>query len=307
LSRLLERDFALANDTNATCLAVLGFMSSTKDQNSVGELEDLALWAVEALTVALVPPDDTLCCLDSRAFGLLGTPGETGFQHASIIEQFRDDLSRNNRPHLVTSDAGVENLAERRVDGCVTFGALDSAFADEASCESVLRTVARLLCSGGKFFGLCVDSASLWTPLRKAYEARQTGRAAPAPSVDIRLPYRASDASFCIAMDPDANALFRSAYGHVFTLGVGTGTKASSRKCYLVNFGELIRVASRVGLEYREALNLKDFWEEFHRPLQYCEEMRSFYRRFQGQKFRPSPAALEGAAYFSVFVFEAVS
>ncbi|KAK4531728.1 hypothetical protein CCYA_CCYA09G2585 [Cyanidiococcus yangmingshanensis] len=279
-------------------------MATKKDSSTLIELQNLVLWALEALTRALVPIGGVLCCLDPDDLDLFGAFENNSSSPLGLLRQFRSDLSGPGRMQLFTGKECLDHVAEGAVDGCVTFCALDSAFENATCCEALLRRVAGRLRPGCRFFGICVDSASAWTSIQKEFEARQIGRSISEKWLETSL---RAGGLLRLSIDETTNSYARAAYGHEFCLGRSDDIENNLRRGYLVNFAELVRIAPQYGLVFREALNLRDLWDEFHRPLQYCEEMRSFYQRFPGQQFRPSPAVLDSAIYFSTFVIEAVA
>jgi hypothetical protein len=270
---------------------------------SLSELEHLVLWALEALTSVLIPLDGVVRCLDPEQTGLFGTSTTKRDWQPSLLAQLRSDLSGKLRVHFITEEDQLEKNVPGATDGCLTIHALDSAFADATSCKTLLQSVARSLRPGGRFFGICVDSASAWTPIQKHFESRQTSGSVSKAWLETSL---RSGGRIQFRVDETPYAYARTAYGHEFRLEGDSGIESAHRSGCLVNFAELIRIAPQCGLVFREALNLRNLWDEFHRPLQYCEEMRSFYHRLPGQQFRPSIAALDSAIYFSTFVLEAV-
>ena len=274
-------------------------------------LRPLLLWTSATLTGALLAPGERLrSLLPDTALGDNGRPPadlfdnvEREFIHRLAVTQRYDvDLSRSD------PDA-VDPLA----DGCVTLTCLDQAFEDPARLHALLQRVRSRLRYGGYFYGVCAESSALWSSAQKEYEARQLQRAPSGPPIPPARPTVlhpvTADMRFTLRAAEYWRGSANAAYGQLYTLSLAAPESDSRRDAYLVNFAELCQVATSCGFRFVDAINLRDFCEEFHKPLQHCDWMAavSGVEVAVGPHavFRPSPRALEMAAYFSTFVLVA--
>mmetsp|Transcript_11431 Transcript_11431/g.19410 ORF Transcript_11431/g.19410 Transcript_11431/m.19410 type:complete len:255 (+) Transcript_11431:257-1021(+) len=156
-------------------------------------------------------------------------------------------------------------------------GAVERSFGSEETARLLLSNVATHLRPGGFFFGIFPDSSAIWYKAQKAFMNQKT---------------QVRGEGYTIKFESETFTYF----GTRCTIRYDDGVEYTEP---LVHFPSLLRLAKEAGLQYIEAVNLVDFFED---------NKRKFSHILTGERIVDRKGKLvrfeDVCGLFSTFVFQ---
>ncbi|XP_072992338.1 mRNA cap guanine-N(7) methyltransferase 2 isoform X2 [Typha latifolia] len=273
-------------------------------------------FAKTALINIFVFPYATVCDLYCGGLACTDKWDDTQIGHyigidaaASGISEARELWENQKKPYTAEFcelDPCTEDLESHLQDKgipadiCCCLHHLQSSFQSEERARSFLRNVAALLKPGGYFFGVTIDSSTIWTKYQKNVEASHNKGSGLKPNAVTNC-IRSENYVITFEVEEEKFPFFGKKYQLKFANDLTPETHC------LVHFPSLIRLAREAGLEYVEIQNLTEFYDDNRltaERTQFAGMLSSYGANLVDLRGRLLPRSFDILGLYSIFVFQ---